>query len=193
MDAIVLSVNAVGGFNDEEFYNFCQDNPTLRFERDTSGQIIIMPHAAGKTGIVNFEISGQLANWNKAHRLGRGFDSSTAFRLPNTTVRSPDVAWVSNGRWQGLSQQEQKQFPPLCPDFVIELKSESDQLPNVQKKMQEWVDNGCRLAWLIDPQTAMVYVYRPGPEVETVSPFTGDLSGGEVLPGFTLQLAELLS
>ena len=193
MDAIVLSVNAVGGFNDEEFYNFCQDNPTMRFERDAQGQIIIMPNTGGKTGIINFEITAQLRNWNKAYRLGKGFDSSTAFRLPNTAVRSPDAAWVSNERWQGLSQQEQKQFPPLCPDFVIELKSESDQLPGVQKKMREWLENGCRLAWRIDPQTETVYVYRPGPEVETVSSFTGELSGGEVLPGFTLQLSELLS
>jgi Uma2 family endonuclease len=193
MEAIVLSVNAVGGFNDEEFYNFCQDNPTLRFERDAQGQIIIMPNTGGKTGIINLEIARQFGNWNKAHRPGKGFDSSTAFRLPNTAVRSPDVAWVSNGRWQGLSEQAQKQFPPLCPDFVIELKSESDQLPNVQRKMQEWLDNGCRLAWLIDPQTETVYVYQPGMEVETHSSFTGTLSGGEVLPGFSLQLAELLS
>jgi Uma2 family endonuclease len=193
MEAIVLSVNAVGGFNDEEFYNFCQDNPTMRFERDAQGQIIIMPNTGGKTGIINLEIARQFGNWNKAHRLGKGFDSSTAFRLPNTAVRSPDVAWVSNGRWQGLSEQEQKQFPPLCPDFVIELKSESDQLPNVQKKMQEWLDNGCRLAWLIDPQGETVYIYRPGMEVETHSSFTGTLSGGEVLLGFSLQLDELLS
>ncbi len=193
MEAIVLSVNAVGRFNDEAFYNFCQDNPTLRFERDAQGQIIIVPNTGGKTGAINFEITGQLGNWNKAHRLGKGFDSSTAFRLPNTAVRSPDVAWVSNGRWQGLSEQEQKQFPPLCPDFVIELKSESDQLPNVQKKMQEWLDNGCRLAWLIDPQTETVYVCQPGRETETVHPFRGELSGGEVLPGFSLQLAELLA
>jgi Uma2 family endonuclease len=193
MDAIVLSVNAVGGFNDEAFYNFCQDNPTLRFEKDAQGQIIITPNTGGKTGIINFEIAGQLGNWNKANRLGKGFDSSTAFRLPNTAVRSPDLAWVSNGRWQALSEQAQKQFPPLCPDFVIELKSESDQLPNVQKKMQEWLDSGCRLAWLIDPQTETVYVCQPGQETETVHPFRGELSGGEVLPGFSLQLAELLS
>jgi Uma2 family endonuclease len=165
----------------------------MRFERDAQGQIIIVPNRGGKTGIINFEITGQLGNWNKTHRLGKAFGASTAFRLPNTAVRSPDAAWVSNERWQGLSQQEQKQFPPLCPDFVIELKSESDQLPGVQKKMQEWLDNGCRLAWLIDPQTETVYVYRPGLEVETISSFSGELPGGEVLPGFSLQLSELLS
>ncbi|MBD0254794.1 MAG: Uma2 family endonuclease [Cytophagales bacterium] len=193
METIVLSVNAVGGFNDEEFYNFCQDDPTMRFERDAQGQIIILPNTGGKTGIINLEIARQFANWNKAHRLGKGFDSSTAFGLPNTAVRSPDVAWVSNERWQALPEQARKQFPPLCPDFVIELKSESDQLPNVQKKMQEWLDNGCRLAWLIDPQTETVHVYQPGQETATVHPFRGELSGGEVLPGFSLQLAELLS
>lgn len=193
MEAIVLSVNAGGGFSDEEFYNFCQDNPTLRFERNSNGQIIITPDTGGKTGIINLGITRQFANWNKAHRLGKGFDSSIAFRLSNTAVRSPDVAWVSNERWQGLSEQEQKQFPPLCPDFVIELRSESDQLTNAQKKMQEWIENGCRLAWLIDPQTEMVLVYRPVQETETISTFSGELSGGEVMPGFTLQLVELLS
>jgi len=190
-EAIVISTRAIGGFSDDEFYEFCQDNPDLTFERDANGKIILMPNTGGKTGRLNSELNFQLVSWNKAHKLGVTFDSSTTFRLPSTAMRSPDAAWTAQARWDGLSAKEQEQFPPLCPDFVIELRSRTDSLPGLQKKMQEWIKNGCRLAWLIDTKGQVVYLYRPGKDVQKISFFDTALSGEEVLPGFQLNLSEL--
>ncbi|MCU0446532.1 MAG: Uma2 family endonuclease [Microscillaceae bacterium] len=192
MEAITLSLKQFGSFSNDEFYNFCQDNPNLKFERSAQGQIIIMPNTGGQTGDLNSELNMQMRIWNKQSKLGKVFDSSTAFQLPSSAVRSPDVAWVSISRWQALSDEQQTKFPPLCPDFVIELRSETDNLKELQKKMtDEWLGNGCSLAWLIDPKEEKAYIYRPTQALEVVSGFDQTIGGGEVLPNFVLDLREL--
>ena len=192
LENIILSTKSLGSFSDEEFYNFCLENPDLKFERTTTGQIIIMPNTGGNTGRLNSEINFQLYGWNKKIQLGEVFDSSTAFRLPNTSVRSPDAAWVEKSRWEALNEKEQKQFPPICPDFVIELRSESDSLKDLDKKIQEeWLANGCRLAWLIDPQSEKALIYSPNQAVEEVSSFDYTLRGADVLPNFEFNLKDL--
>jgi Uma2 family endonuclease len=192
MNHVTLSLRALGTFSDEEFYQFCLDNPELKFERSADGQIHIMPNTGGTTGDRNSEINFQLRGWNKKHRLGQVFDSSTAFRLPDTSVLSPDAAWITNSRWESLTEKQRKQFPPLCPDFVVELRSESDSHKELKKKMQLWMENGCQLAWLIDPQEQTTLIYRAGQESETVIGFGGHLSGEAVLPGFLLELNQLV-
>lgn len=175
-------------FTDDEFYEFCQQNNDLKFERTRNGDIIVMANTGGKTGIRNAEILVEIGLWNRQSRFGQVFDSSTAFRLLDTSVKSPDVAVVAQARWEDLTAEEQEKFPPVCPDFVVEIKSASDRLKEAQTKMQEWMENGCRLAWLIDPQTQIVYIYQAGKEVSEVNGFTQMLSGEEVLPGFAFDL-----
>jgi Uma2 family endonuclease len=192
-ETISLSFNAIGGMTQQEFMDFCLDNPGLTMERAADGQIFIMSNTGGKTGKRNARINYFLTGWNLAHGLGETFDSSTSFRLASGAVRSPDAAWVALARWQALSEREQRQFPPLCPDFVIELLSESDTLKGLQAKLvEDWLGNGCRLAWLVDADAQTVYVYRPGAEVEVVQGFGQPLDGGEVLPGFSLDLNQLI-
>jgi len=178
--------------NDEEFYEFCQQNSNLKLERDADGTVIIMPNTGGKTGNRNFEIYFQLKLWSRQHNLGIFFDSSTAFRLPSTAVRSADAAFVSQVRWDALSEQEQEQFPPLCPDFVIELMSKSDLLKDAKAKMlTDWMANGCRLGWLIDPFNQTTYIYRADESIQINRGFDQPLSGEDVLPGLQFDLTEL--
>jgi Uma2 family endonuclease len=179
-------------FDDDEFYAFCQENETLRFERDAQGNIFIMPNTGGKTGRINSLINYHFVGWNLFVQQCQIFDSSTAFKLPNNAVRSPDVAWISNERWNALSEKEQTQFPPLCPDFVLELVSATDDLKAAKSKMQqEWIANGCRLAWLIDPHGQTVHIYRENGEIQIVNGFDKKLSGENVLEGFKLDLSPL--
>jgi Uma2 family endonuclease len=161
-------------------------NPELKLERTATGDLIVNPPTGGETGKRNLRISTQLGNWYEAHpELGEAFDSSTGFTLPNGANRSPDAAWVSRARWQALTPAQQKGFVPLSPDFVIELRSESDSLAKLQSKLQEYIDNGTELGWLIDPQQQQVEIYRAGQGVEiVVNP--SQLSGEGVLPGFVL-------
>lgn len=146
-----------------------------------------MPPTGGRTGRRNFSLTGQLFAWATADGTGVGFDSSTGFRLPNGAERAPDVAWVPRERWDGLSDEEQEKFPPLCPDFVIELLSKSDDLADLRDKMQEYMDNGARLGWLIDPFERRAYVFRSDRPVETLDD-PPRLLGDDVLPGFVLDL-----
>ena len=176
--------------NDEEFYEFCQQNNDLKLERDANGTILIMPNTGGKTGKRNAEIIFQLISWNKREKTGEIFDSSTAFRLPTTAVRSADGAFVSRERWEELTEQEQ--FPPLCPDFVIELMPKSDSLKEAKAKMlTDWMENGCRLGWLIDPFNQTTHIYRADGSIEIKRGFDTTLSGEDVLPGFQFDLTEL--
>lgn len=192
LENIILTTKALGNFSDDEFYNFCLENPELKFERTSKGQIIIMPNTGGNTGRINSKIISRLVVWNETFHLGEVFDSSTAFRLPNTAVRSPDASWILKNRWESLTEKQQKQFPPLCPDFVIELRSETDSWADLDKKIQEeWLVNGCRLAWLIDPLEQKAYIYRPEQAVEEVSSFDHILKGEHVLPEFELNLESL--
>jgi Uma2 family endonuclease len=176
--------------DNQAFVEFCGLNPELRLERSAAGDLIIMSPTGGETGNRNFKLAVRFGAWALQDGTGVGFDSSTGFRLPNGADRSPDVAWVRLERWQALSSGERKGFPPLCPDFVVELRSESDSLATLQRKMQEYLDNGLGLGWLIDPQHHKVYLYRPDQAVEVLTnPIS--LSGEPLLPGFSLLLKDI--
>ncbi|WGV26457.1 Uma2 family endonuclease [Halotia branconii] len=187
MNALTLNLPPVLVLTDEQFYQLCQVNRDLRIERTATGELIIMPPTGGETGNRNIEIAFQLQAWSRKSNLGIAFDSSTCFKLPNGAERSPDASWVKRERWDNLNQQQKQKFPPLCPDFVLELRSQTDSLKALQEKMQEYIDNGVRLGWLIDPKTQQVEIYRVGQAVEILqNPET--LSGEDVLPGFILNL-----
>jgi len=174
----------------EKFYHLCRQNPDLKFERSTNGELIIMPPTGGETGRNNATLIARFVIWNETYNLGIVFDSSTCFRLPLGSDRSPDVSWVKKERWEILTNEEKNKFPPLCPDFVLELLSPSDNLATTQAKMQEYLDNGAKLGWLINPQTQQVEIYRPQQSVEILqSPNT--ISGESILPQFNLDLVWL--
>ncbi len=175
---------------DEQFFQLCQNNRDLRFERTATGELIIMPPTGSETGDRNAELTYQLRAWSRQNQRGKSFDSSTGFKLPNGAERSPDASWVNMERWNALTQAERERFAPLCPDFVVELMSPSDSTEKTRAKMKEYMDNGARLGWLINRQQQQVEIYRPNREVEILqSPQT--LLGEDVLPGFVLNLAEI--
>jgi Uma2 family endonuclease len=176
---------------DEQFFQLCQNNRDLRFERTADGELIIMPPTGGDTSDRNADLTYQLRGWNRENKLGKSFDSSGGFKLPNGADRSPDASWIKIERWEALTPEEREKFLPLCPDFVVELRSPSDSLEKLQAKMQEYIDNGARLGWLIDPQRKVVEIYRPNQKVEIRSSPT-TLSGEDVLPGFVLDLSPIL-
>jgi Uma2 family endonuclease len=174
----------------DRFFDFCQFNRDLRIERTATGEIIIMPPTGGETGKRNFNLIGELFIWTKQDGTGIGFDSSTGFTLGNGAVRSPDAAWIKKERWEALDAEKRRKFPPICPDFVIELKSPTDSLKTLQEKMQEYIDNGVLLGFLLDSERKQVYIYRSNREVERLdNPET--LSGEPVLKGFTLELKQI--
>jgi len=175
---------------DDEFFALCQLNRDLRLERNAEGDIKVMPPTGGETGNRNAEITGQLVIWTKQDGTGAAFDSSTGFKLPNGADRSPDATWVQKSRLAVLTQEEKEKFLPLCPDFVIELLSPSDELEEVKAKMDEYIENGARLGWLLEPRSRRVYVYRPGESVIMIEN-TGQISGEPELPGFVLNLREI--
>ncbi|MEA5575625.1 Uma2 family endonuclease [Anabaena sp. UHCC 0451] len=175
---------------DEQFFQLCQNNRDLRFERTAAGELIIMPPTGSDTGNRNFDIAVELGIWNKQTKLGKGFDSSTGFKLPNGKDVSPDVAWVKKESWDSLTPEQQNKFAPIYPDFVIELRSPSDSLKPLQEKMQEYIENGVKLAWLIDRKQRKVFIYRPAKVVEELDkPQT--LNGEDILPGFVLDLSDI--
>ncbi len=187
MSALTLQLPPVLKLTDEQFEQLAAVNQDLRLELTAKGELTIMPPTGGETGNRNFEIYIDLGIWNRKTRLGKAFDSSTGFRLPKGSTRSPDVSWVRMERWNALSEAQRKKFLPLCPDFAVELVSETDDVEETRLKMQEYVDNGLRLGWLINPELKQVEIYRPNQAVEVLqSPAT--LSGEEVLPGFVLDL-----
>jgi Uma2 family endonuclease len=172
------------------FWRLCCDNRDLRLERTARGELIVMAPAGSETGLRNMGLSGQVWNWAHANGTGLSFDSSTGYTLPNGAVRSPDASWIIRERWEALSHEDRRKFAPICPDFVVELTSPSDESrrPKVQKKMREYIEQGARLAWLIDPDAGEVEVYLP---VQTLArPRT--LDGEGVLPGFVLDLQDIL-
>ncbi|MDF5728176.1 MAG: Uma2 family endonuclease [Rhizonema sp. PD38] len=183
---VILNLKNVD-LSDEQFYQLCQDNQNWQLERTTKGELIIMPPVGGVSGNREADLNGSLWLWNRQTQLGRVFSSSTIFRLPNGGNRSPDVAWVTNERWQSLTPEEQEKFPPLCPDFVIELRSRTDSLTQLQEKMQEYLNSGLQLGWLINPQAQQVEIYRPNQTFEIVQ-LPANLLGENVLPGFVLDL-----
>ena len=175
----------------EQFEALSAANGDLQLERTSEGELVVNPPTGGESGKRNFSITGQLARWHEEHEdLGEGFDSSTGFRLPNGADRSPDASWMSRERWLSLTSQQRKGFIPLCPDFVIELRSESDSLPKLRAKMQEYMNNGAKLGWLIDPQNRQVEIYRSDGEIEVLkNPL--ELSAEDILPGFILNLRRI--
>ena len=181
-----------GRLTDEEFYAFCQANPTLRIEREADGQIVFEMPTNTKTGLRNADLIIEIGIWNRRVKLGMIADSSAGFTLPDTSVRAPDVSWISRERWDALPEEEQNKFAAICPDFVIELMSDSDEKYTLPTKMEKYLRNGVRLAWAIDPFNNQTTIYRPDSEPETKS-FDDELSGENVLPGFTLQLREIMN
>ncbi|WP_017324337.1 Uma2 family endonuclease [Synechococcus sp. PCC 7336] len=173
--------------NDEQFLQFARANPELRIERAADGTLIVMAPTGSEGGNLNFELGLDLGLWNRQTQLGKVFDSSTGFRLPNGAIRAPDLAWIAGDRWQSLTSEQRRGFAPICPDFVMQLASESDDIAMLRLKMQEYIDNGCRLGWLISPKTECVEVYRPRQSVESLS-FPTSLSGEDILPNFVLDL-----
>ncbi len=176
---------------DEQFFKLCQKNRDYRFERTALGELIIMPPTGSDTGRRNVKITTQLEIWNSLNHLGEVFDSSTGFTLPNGAERSPDASWVKIERWNALTIKQQEGFAPICPDFVVELRSRTDSLKDLQNKMNEYIENGAKLGWLIDRKNKRVEIYRPNQEVEILeNPVT--LSGENVLPGFVLDLSMIM-
>jgi Uma2 family endonuclease len=175
-------------FTAEQFERLCEANPDRSFELTAAGVLIIVSPVGTESGNYEFELGGQLFVWNRQTSLGKAFSSSTIFTLPDGSKKSPDAAWVELSRWEALSRDERKKFAQLVPDFVIELRSETDRLPPLQAKMIEYRNNGVRLGWLINPQQQQVEIYRSDREdIEILSkPMT--LSGENILPGFTLDL-----
>jgi Uma2 family endonuclease len=174
----------------EQFYEFCQANRDLRIERTASGEVIIMPPAFSDTGNRNGKIFQQLANWADQDGTGETFDSSAGFTLPNGATRSPDASWIKLERWNALTEEQKASFAPICPNFVIELRSSSDTLSGLQDKMQEYIANGASLGWLIDRRNRKVYICRPNQELEILeNPET--VSGDPELPGFVLRMAKI--
>lgn len=190
MTAITLNLNSIIQLTREQFYQLCEENPDLKLERNAQGELIIMPPTGGETGKSNSNVNGQIWFWNEQNQLGEVFDSSTGFTLPNGADRSPDVSWVEKSRWDALTKEQKEKFIPLCPDFVIEILSPNDSLKKTQNKMQEYIENGCRLGWLINRKKQEVEIYRPGQEVETLKA-PANLSGESVLPGLILNLQKI--
>ena len=178
--------------SDDEFERFCRHNPDVEIELTKEGELVIMPPTGGKTGIRNFSLIGYFYNWVEKNQSGVGFDSSTVFKLPNGAKRSPDLAWIKNARWESLTAEEQEKFPTLCPDFVVELRSPSDSIKNLQAKMDEYIENGASLGWLIDPLERKIYVYRSDSEMEILeNPDT--VSGEPLLKNFSLKMKKIWS
>jgi Uma2 family endonuclease len=175
---------------DDEYWEFCQRNRDLRWERNHEGEILLMPPTGGETGIANSALTRYLDEWAERDGTGVVFDSSTQFRLPGGGERSPDASWVARARWDALTEAERSKFPPLAPDFAVEIRSPSDTLKSLQEKMDEYLASGTRLGWLIDRKNRRVYVYRPGTAV-TVLEDPPEVSGDPELPGFVLRMARI--
>ncbi len=184
-----LNIKSVGLTN-KQLHRLCSDNPELKFEVTAEGELLVMSPTGSKTGIRNSKLTARLSIWAEQDGTGVCFDSSTLFVLPNKAKRSPDVSWIRLERWNALTEKEQEDFAPICPDFVVELRSASDRVTTLQKKMVEYMKNGAQLGWLIDPKNKRVYIYRPNQEVEVIDN-PERVSGEAVLPGFVLQLTEI--
>jgi Uma2 family endonuclease len=187
---LVLKLRPAIEMTDALFAEFCQINSELRIELTDQGELVIMSPAFADTGNRNFNLAVQLGIWMERDGTGIGFDSSSGFTLPNGAKRSPDAAWIQLSRWNALSEAEKASFAPICPDFVVELKSATDRLRDLQVKMQEYIDNGALLGWLIDRQRRQVHIYRPEQAIEILD-YPDILSGESILPGFILRLDKI--
>jgi len=190
LDRVTLRIRPVIELTDDEFFALCQINRDLRFERTSQGDIIIMAPTGAETGLRNSSITAQLYIWAKRDGTGVVFDSSTGFKLPNGADRSPDAAWIPRSRLANLTARQKEKFLPLCPDFVIELLSPTDALSTTQAKITEYIENGSKLGWLIDPEMRQVYVYRPHLAVAILDKVM-EIAADPELPGFVLDLREI--
>ncbi len=187
MNSVTISLDSIFELTEEKFFQLCQKNRDLRFERDAQGGVTIMVPEGSDTGMRSSGINGYLWLWNQSQQLGYTFGSSTGFMLPNGAMRSPDASWILKARWDALTPEQQSKFAPICPDFVIELMSRTDSLSTVQAKMQEYQDNGARLGWMINRRDRQVEIYRIGQPVEILYSPTS-IFGETVLPEFVLNL-----
>ena len=176
------------GFSDEAFVEFCRANPNLRIERNSQGDLIVMPPAGGESSSRNADVTTQLGSWAAKDGRGRAFDSSAGFRLPDGSILSPDAAWLSNEALRRLTPKQRKEFLPLCPAFVVEIRSPSDNLAEVKQKMGLWMANGAQLGWLIDGDARTIHVYRKNRPPKTHRTIT-ELAGEGPVKGFVLKLA----
>jgi Uma2 family endonuclease len=175
-------------WSEDEFYEFCMVNKELNLERDKDGNVLIMSPVFSQSGMFEARILGRLDRWNEEAGLGYVFSSQAGFTLPNSAVRAPDASWIEQSRWNLLSEEAKDKFAHICPDFVVELRSKSDSIEPLQEKMQEYLENGARLGFLIDPYKRQAWIHRPGVEAELIEDFESCLSGEPVLPGFELPL-----
>lgn len=187
---LVLQMSPAIEMTNDQFFEFCQLNRDLRIERTAKGELIIMSPTGSETGNRNFDLIVQLGIWVRQDGTGIGFDSSTGFTLPDGSTKSSDAAWIKLERWNDISPEKQVKFAPICPDFVVELRSPSDNLQPIKDKLQEYIDNGALLGWLIDRKNRQVYIYRPQQEVECRDN-PSILSGEPLLPGFVLDLSTI--
>lgn len=191
-EVLHFGLHGIGPVSDEAFEQFCAANPDLQIEREPNGKLVIMPPVHTEIGHHEGEAFGQLYIWNLKTRLGKVFGASAGFTLPDLSIRAADASWVSNEKYEALSAGERKSFAHLVPDFVIEIKSDTDVLRNLKAKMAEtWIANGVRLAWLLDVAAEKAYVFHANGSVEVVEGFDKKLSGEEVLPGFEFDLSLL--
>jgi len=187
---LTVNINDLGPFTDEQFIRFCSANDTLRIERDADGHLILMAPSGTWTGFRNLHIASAIFNWSRRTGRGFAFDSSAGFKLGNGAMRAPDAAWISHERWATVPDEQRETFAPICPDVVVEVLSPSDSLADTKRKMDEWMANGCRLAWLIAPKQRTAMAYRADAEPESLT-FDDALDGGEVMPGFRFELNDL--
>ncbi|RSK32493.1 Uma2 family endonuclease [Hymenobacter metallilatus] len=190
-EAIVLRGPLVTGFTDEEFFQFCQDNRDLRVERTADHEIIFMLPAGFLSSSASAEVVRQLSNWNVANRLGRVGESSAAYVLPDKATLSPDASWFSQANWARVPTELRNKFLPICPEFVVEVKSPSDRISTLQAKMEQWLSNGAQLGFLLDVETETAWVYRAGQPAEELHGYDQELDAAPVLPGFRLDLQPL--
>ncbi|HEY9301677.1 MAG TPA: Uma2 family endonuclease [Phormidium sp.] len=194
METLTISVPPAVKFADEQFFQLCIANEEWQFEMSAEGELIIMPPNGGESGIINSDLNFQVSLWNRHAQLGKVFDSSTIFQLANGAKRSPDVSWVTRERWEALTTEQKKQFPPLCPDFIIELLSETDSLEKLRVKMKQYLANGMRLGSLIHTEKPLIEIYRPQQNVEIINLSFNKLptlSGEQVLPGLIIDLTKI--
>ena len=193
MTAVTLNLSSLlNKVSDRDLEILSRDNPDARLETNSRGQLIIMPPTGGETGERNSELNFQIKLWNKKNKLGKVFDSSTGFKLPNDAVRSPDVSWIPLAKWNALSAEQRRKYLPVAPDFVLELISPSDSLSELQNKMKEYINCGVKLGWLINPDERQVEIYRLGKNTEILDN-PQSLLGEDIMPNLVVDLSEILS
>ena len=193
MEKFELNVDVLGELSDQDFFELCQSNDHLRLERDAHGKIIMMAPTGSLSGNKNFDLSTDFGIWNRKHRRGYFFDSSAGFTLPNGATRSPDVSFVLKEKWEALSVEEQEGFAPLCPDFVLELRSKHDSVKDLKAKMKEYLANGAAFGWLIDPYEKKIHIYDQQQPMEVIEDFHQPLTGRYFMQDFSIVLADVLS